>query len=245
MLEHWCGDKHRRFEIRQQGQIKIAGLDQTGAGGQFVDHGAVVVEADGGAAAAVETQGLIPVGGCQLVEAFDKALVDGLGFPVAFLGALNKGGQLAHVGVIAHETAEAKSVWVGLDQGDHCIELVRVGEAAPVQAHVDLEIDVQAPVQIGGQLQILLQPRAGIDQPLELPLRIEGATCFAVKLSGGLDRHGLAQQHVHAGLCVGQGIHERLMEHHDTVAAGFAHHGLDHRHTGQGFGHDTQRAAGR
>ena len=59
--------------------------------------------------------------------------VNGLGFPVAFLGVLDKTGQLAHMGVVAHETAETQMRRVGLNQADHCIELVRVAEAAPVR----------------------------------------------------------------------------------------------------------------
>ena len=58
------------------------------------------------------------------------------------------------MGVIAHETAETQMRRVGLNQADHRIELVRVAEAAPVQAHVQFDIDVQTPVEGLGQLQV-------------------------------------------------------------------------------------------
>ena len=64
-----------------------------------------------------------------------------------------------------------------------------------------------------------------------------------VELSGGLHRHGLAEQHVTAGGSVCQGIHKWLMEYHHPLAAGVCHHLLNQGHTGQGLGDDTKRLA--
>ena len=150
------------------------------------------------------------------------------------------------MGVVAHEAREFQMAWMGGDPRQQRIQLPGLGESATVQAHVDFHIDAQAAVQPPGQFQVFLQSGVGVDQPLQLAVRVEAGVLrqFLIEAGGGPHRHRFAEQQVAARLRLGHGVDERLVEHHHPVGAGLRHYLADQRHAGQGFGDDTIGAPG-
>ena len=95
------------------------------------------------------------------------------------------------------------------------------------------------------QRLVLLQPRIGVDQPLQLARGIEGALVLCVKGLRGSQRHGLAQQDVGVRSQGGHGLQEGAVEHHECVGVGPPGNVVHQSRTGHRLDHDTVGLGGR
>ena len=133
---------------------------------------------------------------------------------------------------------------VGGDQVQHLRQHAVVGHATAMQADVDLDAGAQFRAQPLRQLQVLVQPLRGVDQPLQLALRIERPLQVAVEPLRGLYRQRLAHQDVEPGKVQGVQVGERLVERHQPLGAGAPGDVFDQLCRWQGLGDDAVVLAG-
>ncbi|MNQ98343.1 hypothetical protein D3C85_1140280 [compost metagenome] len=193
------------------------------------------------AAGGVQRQVRPPERGVLRAGVVDEAVVEGHDLGEEFLGRAEDAGHAhADEGVVAHEAGELQVLRVGADQGQHPPQGHLVLHAATVQPNIQLDIDPQPGLQPLGQQQVLLQALGGIQQPLQLGRRVEGAAVVLVEQLRRAHRQRLAEQDVGVGEARGIVIEEGLVERHQPAGTGAAGDIVEQLRRRQGLLHQAQ-----
>jgi hypothetical protein len=146
--------------------------------------------------------------------------------------------------VIAHEAGKFELLRVSADEVEHLAQDGIALDTTAMQPNIDLDVGAQPGPQTLGQLQILLQARGRVDQPLQLTRGIEGALQLLVEKRRGPNRQRFSHKNVEVGKCLGVDIEEGLMKRHQSFGAGTLGDVANQRVTGQRFLDDAVVLAG-
>ncbi|MNZ52818.1 hypothetical protein D3C78_706800 [compost metagenome] len=146
----------------------------------------------------------------------------------------------ADKGVITHEAGKFQMLRISTNQTEHLSQRGSVRHTTAMQADVQFNVHPQPRPQPLGQGQVLLHVLGCVEQPLQLPRRVERTFVQAIEKLGRANRQRLAQQDVGSGKPLRVMIEKGLMKRHQSLRArALADVGQQLRRR-QGFLHQTQ-----
>lgn len=207
--------------LGQGRQVVVARLEHGGAHRDLAAQRFLLVHAIAGAAGGIQGQLWCPQRGEALAGEVDMSLVERHDLGEQLLGRTEDARHThSDEGVVAHEAGELQVLRMRRDQRQQFTQRGLVGHPAAMQADVQFDVDAHPGPQPLGQRQVLTQALRRIDQPLQLPRRVERALVLAVEQFRRTHRQRLAEEDVGIRKSDCVVVEERLVEGHQPPGAG-------------------------